>query len=451
MATTHLTTALVFVCSLLCSFQSLAQPFTLDETIKPVELTLKEDTRSDHKGETFIATLSTVDSLKHYVVQGHDMFQFVDVIVKGFGNEYPLKASLVYDNWGDIIESQTSTAAEDGMIQFQIRAFGAFGLLIESPSEETINFTIMVRASKPQKSYLGSPFTKITESEMSLGSGESNNDSGDSGGNNTVLYIIIGVALLVIGLLAGKLMGRKSATILLLLFGLSFSTVAQGGGTPGFFYKDRFFNGEDLDDGTFERELRDEMGDGYDPSGDVEKLTDKLKSIKSFLDNAVNLYKSYTGLGSCIGATPPPGEPRIPSFCAVPTTDAGFDDESSCAGCFLAAREQFNEVRYLFEQLATIYKCTKNFSNAALSFGDNASGIHGVSGLAWQTQRRNIEKSVTDLETAYDKKYGELLESLSESMLKLSECEARYGVEDWFDRFGYMYFEFMRDKYQRKD
>ena len=121
------------------TFSAFAQPFTLDENIKPVELLLQEDTRSDHKGEKFIATLSTVDSTKQYVIKGHDMFQFVDVIVKGFGNESALKASLVYDNWGDVIESQTSTSAEDGIIQFQVRAYGAFGLLIESPSEETIN------------------------------------------------------------------------------------------------------------------------------------------------------------------------------------------------------------------------------------------------------------------------------------------------------------------------
>ena len=71
--------------------------------------------------------------------------------------------------------------------------------------------------------------------------------------------------------------------------------------------------------------------------------------------------------------------------------------------------------------------------------------------MAWQTQRRNIEKSIAELETAYDRKYAELLNSLSRSMLELSECEARYGVEDWFDRFGYMYFEFIKDKYRRKD
>ena len=71
--------------------------------------------------------------------------------------------------------------------------------------------------------------------------------------------------------------------------------------------------------------------------------------------------------------------------------------------------------------------------------------------MAWQTQRRNIEKSVTELEQAYDAKYAEFLQSLADAMMELNICEAKYGVEDWYDRFGYMYFEFMKDKYQRKD
>jgi hypothetical protein len=30
-------------------------------------------------------------------------------------------------------------------------------------------------------------------------------------------------------------------------------------------------------------------------------------------------------------------------------------------------------------------------------------------------------------------------------------CEAQYGTPDWYDRFGFIYFEFMRDAYKRKD
>ena len=428
---------------------SYAQPFTLDEEIKPQKLELQPDNRKGHEGGKFLATLSSVDSTKYYYVKGHTMFQFVDVLVQAYTDQQSLQVALVNDNWKDVIEQQSTQTAQDGIVHFKIRSYSSFGLKVHSPSGERVNYSIIVQASKPHKTYLGSPFTKIKESEMTA-SGAAADSTDDSGGSNLWLYILLGVAILIIGVLAGKLLGRKAA-MLVWFISLPLQAIPQSNATPGFFHQEQYYNGEDLENGKFEDDLRRGLGAGYNPSDDMEKLNKKLKSIKDFLDNAVNLYKSYTGLGACMKSTPPPGEPRIPSFCAIPTTDAGFEDDSNCAGCFLSAREQFNNVRYLFEQLATIYKCTKTFSNAALSFGDNASGIHGVSGLAWQNERRKIEKSILELEQAYDKKYAELLQSLADSMMKISECEAKFGVEDWFDRFGYMYFEFMKDKYKRKD
>ena len=56
--------------------------------------------------------------------------------------------------------------------------------------------------------------------------------------------------------------------------------------------------------------------------------------------------------------------------------------------------------------------------------------------MAWQEQKRNIEKSVLELQKAYDNKYNELVESLHNNMMELSKCEMRYGVDDWYDRFG---------------
>ena len=431
---------------------SYAQPFTLDEEIKPQKLELQNDNRKGHEGGKFLATLSTVDSTKYYYVKGHTMFQFVDVLVKAFTDQQSLEVTLVNDNWKDVIEQQTTQTAQDGIVHFKIRSYSSFGLRVRSPSGEPVNYSIIIQASKPHKTYLGSPFTKIKKSEMTAGAAEErpSGDSEDSGGSNLWLYIVLGVAILIIGVLAGKLLGKKAAMLVWLL-SLPLQAIPQNSATPGFFHQEQYYNGEDLENGTFESDLRDGLGDGYNPSDDLEDINTKLKNIKDFLEKAVKLYDSYKGLGACIKSTPPPGEPRIPSFCAMPTTDAGFGDENSCAGCFLSAREQFNEVRYLFEQLATIYKCTKTFSNAALSFGDNASGVHGVSGMAWQAERRKIEKSIADLEQAYDKKYAELLQSLGDSMMKLSECEAKFGVEDWFDRFGYMYFEFIKDKYKRND
>ena len=44
-----------------------------------------------------------------------------------------------------------------------------------------------------------------------------------------------------------------------------------------------------------------------------------------------------------------------------------------------------------------------------------------------------------------------MLQGLADAMMELNVCEAKFGVEDWYDRFGYMYFEFMKEKYARKD
>jgi hypothetical protein len=187
----------------------------------------------------------------------------------------------------------------------------------------------------------------------------------------------------------------------------------------------------------------------------ITDINANISKIRSAWGSIKSLYTSYTGLSNCISSTPPAGAPTIPSIC----TDLSFDDEgrlleeqdAECASCFLSARKSFNERRYVFEQLATIYKCTKKFTDAAIAFGDNASGVHGVAGLAWQSERIKIEKSVEDLQAAYDKKYNELIQGLADDMMELNICEAKYGVEDWFDRFGYMYYEFMKEKYQRKD
>ncbi|MAU16787.1 MAG: hypothetical protein CMH46_14760 [Muricauda sp.] len=68
-------------------------------------------------------------------------------------------------------------------------------------------------ASPEKKTYLGSAFRSINEDEMTSGGGTSSREagerSGDGGETNYLLYIALGVALLVIGVLAGKLMGRK--------------------------------------------------------------------------------------------------------------------------------------------------------------------------------------------------------------------------------------------------
>lgn len=168
-------------------------------------------------------------------------------------------------------------------------------------------------------------------------------------------------------------------------------------------------------------------------AGHVDEMLEGVEAMDEFLD-------AYTNLHTCSQVSNPAGAPRVPSFCA---------GNSGCQTCFSGARKEFNETRGTLEQLRVIYTCTKNMTDKAISLGDSGSNVHAVVGLAWQAEKRKIEASVESLKQAYDNKYLELMGRLQGSMFQMSECEAQYGQPDWYDRFGYVYYEFMKDKYKR--
>ncbi len=437
---------------LFCSFLSIAQPFELDPKIKPIELALQPDSKTD--GALGIATVSKVEeNISYYFVTGHDVFQPIDIYIFSITTEENFTVELVKDSWNDLIETKNSSSSKNGIINFKLRAWGAFGFKI-SPLSKAVQYIILIKAGAPLKEYLGSPFVEATKANTGIDNKEntntkndnspSNNDKGDDTNSNIFMYIIIGLLLVVIGLLAVKFLGKgKTASVLLLFllynFTSSFASMSD----------ETTMTLEEARMGEMERTIIKIYND-YDNKGvidlAVEKALEKLKESIDGLDEvikmgkaAVDFAKSHKGLSDCINSTPLPGAPRIPSFC---TTE-------HCSSCFGSAREKFNYTRYQFEKLSAIYKCTIEYSKKAIALGDNTSGIHAVSGMAWQIQRTAITKSVDDLKKAYDNRYDILLNELQDSMQKLSNCEAEHGLEDWFDRFGYIYYEFIKDKYKR--
>jgi hypothetical protein len=137
----------------------------------------------------------------------------------------------------------------------------------------------------------------------------------------------------------------------------------------------------------------------------------------------------------------PPGSPQVPSKCA---------GSNACGDCYQSAYDELNKVRYRFEKLRRVYQSTKAFTSAALSFGDNAASIHGIAGLAWQTERRKVEQSIRNLDSSYDAKYEELVGVLQQAIQHIGQCEAQYYNEpDWYNRYGFIYYSFMADRYRR--
>lgn len=138
----------------------------------------------------------------------------------------------------------------------------------------------------------------------------------------------------------------------------------------------------------------------------------------------------------------PDGAPHLPGHCA---TEGGED----CT-CYERAYRQLNFVRFYLERLSAIYGATDNYTKNAIAFGDSMSGLHGGFGIAWPPERRGIQDAFAKMGRTYDEKYEGYMNGLREALQAVSACEEQhYGVTDWYNRYGFVYYSFMRDRYKR--
>lgn len=159
-------------------------------------------------------------------------------------------------------------------------------------------------------------------------------------------------------------------------------------------------------------------------------------------EELANSYDALTDFDSNCMDLSTAGAPAIPSSCA--------DEESKCGQCYREANRKLAGMRLNLERLRCVYQAYKRFVDASVSFGDNASGIHAVTGLTWQAERAGIMKEMDNLNRTYDTKYSQMLPNLRESLEHLGRCESEFfGERDWYARFGFIYYTFMSDRYKR--
>lgn len=204
-------------------------------------------------------------------------------------------------------------------------------------------------------------------------------------------------------------------------------------------------NQQALEESNDYNEARQDQRDGE--AEDRENIDDALSDLNDYLSTLSDIRDAYRGMqnfspGECSPDFSTGGGAMMPSTC---------QDNGACSQCFTSAVNEFNFVRRTLGRLSCIYNNTKNFTQSAISFGDNVSGIHGVTGLSWQNARGGIVESYNHFKQTYDRKYADLMGSLQRSLMSIDACERQYGLTDWYQRFGFMYFEFMKDKYKRTD
>jgi hypothetical protein len=136
----------------------------------------------------------------------------------------------------------------------------------------------------------------------------------------------------------------------------------------------------------------------------------------------------------------PAGQPKLPSLC---------QGDERCTQCFAQPYADLESVRIRFEKLRRVGQSTKKMITDAVAFGDGASSIHGIAALAWAKEKQKIRASEKNFDATYDAKYHELLGTLEAALQGIASCEESvFGTPAWYDRFGFIFYQYMADRYQ---
>ncbi len=233
----------------------------------------------------------------------------------------------------------------------------------------------------------------------------------------------------------------RSLLVLLLLFAWAAPAAASPSGTglSGFMDGEGDDDGDDGDDGE---------DDGDDDSDTNESIDDALEQVNDALeiaDDALQAWEDWDSLdereADCGANYTRDAGPVVPSSCA---------DSDACRRCYEDAVRAIDFNRFYIERARCITAANVRMANSAMAFGDSSSGVHGVTGLSWSLAGKpQIEKAVADLKKTYVRKAGDYLHEIDRSMRQLGQCEAEhFGERDWYQRYGWLYVNFMRAKYE---
>ena len=178
------------------------------------------------------------------------------------------------------------------------------------------------------------------------------------------------------------------------------------------------------------------MGQGMELQG---KLEGPLKTLKA-LDEMQKMGKNLETLSNDDKRMEPdykpPGTPDVPSKCL---------ENKACRPCYTEAYGKVNTTRKNLEKVRAKYEFTHRFTAQGIAYmqaAGNAGG--GIAAMGAQDQVSKVNESLTGFDEVVRNKNTELLGKLEGNLREVSVCEAKYYKNnDWYDRYGYMYYQFM--------
>ncbi|GAA4373999.1 hypothetical protein [Hymenobacter koreensis] len=423
-----------------CQAQVLAQGLNLaaEDPNKPTDLALAPDPDLPHGKTATVRGLANVEG-QRMLVRGLGVMQPVVVTVFPEQKDARVRVELFKENWQQAERSEVS--ADSGRVQLRFRTEGDLGIWVKGEDGAPVPFYAVVWVGDEVEAPVPNPFTPTPVADMQ--SGPSSAPSAAAGGLGTTAWLAIVAGLLVVigGLLVlvlrGQRRGQTGATVLLLSL---LSTSAWADPVEPL----QPVSARAAAEAFARNQGLDAANAAAGAAGGVVAST--LTSFGGILLNAREFLDSWRTLtGRDADSQPilmPDGMPQVPSACA---------GNAACASCYGEAQENLKKTRIVLEKLRLIGKRTKEFSDKSIALGDAAStAVPGsASGLAWIQEKRKIQDEMKNFEPVYDRKYRELMGNLRDNLQAIGRCEAQLGVPDWYNRYGFLYFQFMEGHYKR--
>jgi hypothetical protein len=181
---------------------------------------------------------------------------------------------------------------------------------------------------------------------------------------------------------------------------------------------------------------------GMKALGGLEKLYGAASAAGS-LSNSWESLKDFQGLtdedkDALAAAELGNSAPVIPSKCAL---------SDACTDCMQPAFDGLNELRLGWVKLDLLYRKTRKVRDDAIALGDAIASLPHA-GLGWGPEKIKINRAFAEFETSYTSQHQKGIRRLEELLREIGACEREHlGGDGWYNTFGFLYVEFMRERY----
>jgi len=390
----------------------MAQPFTLNDKIKPTELTLAPyrgaNGRAD--GRMYGAVIAQTQEVQYFFVRGVSIYSPDVVSIAAENPSTPIQVSLHKEIWDKPnLQGQTDAA---GRWDAKFRTSGDFGIRVAA-DKLPVTYAVLVWVGNEIDLPLPSPFRKS-------GGAPAGRSFGGIG-----VYVIAG--LLIVAIVAALLFKFKPARMCVLIGALAMAplvtTVALA------------------QDSSYPKAIGE--------------MLEQLKAFLEHQESVKDFWEALKALGTD-EAVPDVSQrgPTMPSSCLdhswTPSPeDRGLGSKKyrDCQ-CMANAVDKLRKNRQMLEKMRILVANQKAFVDKATALGNSFSQLHTVLGLQWVgIKKHDIDEPYAQFKVISNQKHQQLMAAIERDLKDIGECEARFGEADWYQKFGFIYYEFLYAAY----